>query len=109
MISAIRWSRRGLLAGTAILTAGGVAAAKEDRLAEGLVLRRVAVDEGRDVLRVGLPVHDQLRLADQLADARADAVDAEHRTVLAAHDLDIREEWIAESGEEGVFLCSRKS
>ncbi|MBW7961587.1 DsrE family protein [Bradyrhizobium sp. BR 10261] len=38
MISAIRWSRRGLLAGTAILTAGGAAAAREDRLAEGVVI-----------------------------------------------------------------------
>ncbi|MDF0520830.1 DsrE family protein [Bradyrhizobium yuanmingense] len=37
MISAKRWSRRGLLAGTAILTAGGTAA-KEDRLAEGVVI-----------------------------------------------------------------------
>jgi hypothetical protein len=38
MISANGWSRRGLLAGTAILTAGGTAAAKEDRLADGVVI-----------------------------------------------------------------------
>ena len=37
MISAISWSRRGLLAGTAILTAG-TAAAKEDHLADGVVI-----------------------------------------------------------------------
>ncbi|MHC2318167.1 intracellular sulfur oxidation DsrE/DsrF family protein [Bradyrhizobium diazoefficiens] len=37
MISANGWSRRGLLAGTAILTAGG-AAAREDRLADGVVI-----------------------------------------------------------------------
>ncbi|KYH03588.1 hypothetical protein [Bradyrhizobium sp. DOA1] len=37
MISATAWSRRGLLAGTAILTAGG-AAAKEDRLTQGVVI-----------------------------------------------------------------------
>ncbi|MGX1168069.1 intracellular sulfur oxidation DsrE/DsrF family protein [Bradyrhizobium sp. USDA 372] len=36
MISA--WSRRSLLAGTAVLTTGGTAAAKEDRLAEGVVI-----------------------------------------------------------------------
>ncbi|WP_439407778.1 DsrE family protein [Bradyrhizobium sp. DASA03076] len=38
MIPAIGWSRRGLLAGTAILTAGGAAAAREDRLADGVVI-----------------------------------------------------------------------
>ncbi|HXC34558.1 MAG TPA: L-histidine N(alpha)-methyltransferase [Candidatus Acidoferrales bacterium] len=31
------------------------------------------------------------------------------RTSLAAHNLEIQEEWIAESGEEGVFLCSRNT
>jgi hypothetical protein len=38
MISANGWSRRGLLAGASILTAGGAAAAKEDRLADGVVI-----------------------------------------------------------------------
>ena len=38
MIPANGWSRRGLLAGTAILTAGGTAAAKEDRLTEGVAI-----------------------------------------------------------------------
>ena len=32
------WSRRGLLAGTAILTAGGAAAAQKDRPADGVVI-----------------------------------------------------------------------
>ena len=36
--------------------------------AEGLVLRRVGVDEGGDVLGVGLPADDELRLADLLHD-----------------------------------------
>ncbi|HEY1789678.1 MAG TPA: L-histidine N(alpha)-methyltransferase, partial [Verrucomicrobiae bacterium] len=27
------------------------------------------------------------------------------RTLLASHKLNIREQWIADSGEEGVFLC----
>lgn len=36
MISA--WSRRSLLAGTAVLTTGGTAAAKEDRLSEGVAI-----------------------------------------------------------------------
>jgi hypothetical protein len=30
------------------------------------------------------------------------------RASLAAHSLEIQKEWIGESGEEGVFLCSRK-
>ncbi|WP_214286033.1 hypothetical protein, partial [Acinetobacter pittii] len=37
MTSANGWSRRGLIAGTAILAAGG-AAAKEDRLVDGVVI-----------------------------------------------------------------------
>ena len=38
MISAIGLSRRGLLAGTAMLTACGASAAKQDRLTEGVVI-----------------------------------------------------------------------
>lgn len=38
MISANGWSRRGLLAGASIVTAGGASAAKEDRLTEGVVI-----------------------------------------------------------------------
>ncbi len=38
MTSANGWSRRGLLAGASTLTAGGIAAAKEDRLIEGVVI-----------------------------------------------------------------------
>jgi uncharacterized SAM-dependent methyltransferase len=30
------------------------------------------------------------------------------RTLLAAHTLEVRDQWIAKSGEEGVFLCRRK-
>ncbi|HTV75629.1 MAG TPA: L-histidine N(alpha)-methyltransferase, partial [Candidatus Baltobacteraceae bacterium] len=30
------------------------------------------------------------------------------RKILAVHDLEVREQWIAKSGEEGVFLCRRK-
>ena len=65
-----------------------LAGEREVRLAERLVLRRVGVDERGDVLGVGLPVHDELGLADQLADAGADHVHADDRAVLLAHDLD---------------------
>lgn len=38
MSSSKAWSRRGLLAGASILTAGGAAAGKEDRLVDGVVI-----------------------------------------------------------------------
>ena len=38
MVSSNGWSRRGLLAGATILTAGGAAAAKDDRLVDGVVI-----------------------------------------------------------------------
>jgi len=30
------------------------------------------------------------------------------RKILSRHRLEVREEWITNSGEEGVFLCRRK-
>lgn len=38
MVSANGWSRRGLLAGASILTTGGAAASKDDRLVDGVVI-----------------------------------------------------------------------
>src|SRR4051812_32712690 len=57
-------------------------------LAQRLVLRRVHVHELGDVGRVRLPVVDQLGLADELADPRTHHVDADHRTVRDADQLD---------------------
>ena len=54
----------------------------EERLAERLALRRVRVDERRDVLGVGLPADRELTLGDELADAVADEVHADDRAVL---------------------------
>ena len=65
-----------------------LAGQREVRLAEGFALGRVHVDERCDVLGERLPVVDQLGLADQLADACPDDVDADDRTVLAAYELD---------------------
>src|SRR5690606_39097453 len=59
----------------------------EVRLADGLALGGVGVQEGSDVVGVGLPPDDQLGLGDQLADAGADEVDADDRTVDPAHEL----------------------
>ena len=42
----------------------------------------------RDVLGVGLPVDDELRLADLLAHPRADHVHPDDRPVDLAHELD---------------------
>ena len=50
-------------------------------LAERLVLCGVRVDETGDVLRVRLPVHDELCLADLLAHPGADHVDADDGSV----------------------------
>src|SRR5688572_20330574 len=65
-----------------------LAGQREVRLAEGLRLGGVAVDQGGDVGRVRLPVVDQLRLADEFADPAADHVDADHRSLGRAHQLD---------------------
>src|SRR4051794_37636747 len=46
-----------------------LAGQRQVRLAEGFVLGRVRVDVRRDVVRVPLPVVDQLGLADELTDA----------------------------------------
>src|SRR5699024_7004186 len=65
-----------------------LAGERECGLAQRLVLRGMAVDEGGDVLGVGLPVDDEQRLAHQLRGARADHVDADDRAVLLADQLD---------------------
>ena len=46
----------------------GLACKCKVRLAHGLVLSRVSVDQVGDILRMSLPVHDELGLADLLAD-----------------------------------------
>ena len=51
----------------------------EHCLTDRLGLRRVRVDELRDLTRQRLPVVDQLGFGDQFADARADSVNAEDR------------------------------
>src|SRR4051794_58757 len=58
------------------------------RLAERLVLGRVAVDELGDVDRESLPVVDELRFADQLADPAADHVQADDGALGRADELD---------------------
>jgi len=55
--------------------------------AERLVLGGVSMDERGHVLRVGVPVGDQLGLADELPDARTHHVYADHRTTRDAHQL----------------------
>src|SRR3712207_3249608 len=65
-----------------------LAGEREVGLAQGLALRRVRVDEGGDVVGLGLPVVDQLRLGDQLTDPAADHVHADHGAVDGLHELD---------------------
>ena len=54
----------------------GLAGEGQVGLAQRLALRRVRVDEGGDVVGLGLPVVDELGLGDELADPAADHVDA---------------------------------
>ena len=60
----------------------------EVRLAEGLVLGRVRVDQAGDIVGERVPVDDELRLADLLAHPGADHVHADDRAVLLADELD---------------------
>src|SRR3712207_6155216 len=86
---------RGLLLGSA---GGGVfgsavhvqrlAGQGQVRLAEGLALRRVGVDEAGDVVGLGLPVVDELGLGDELADPAADHVHTDDRAVDGLDELD---------------------
>ncbi len=46
------------------------------------------VEQWRDVFRVRFPVHGQLRLPDEFADAGTDHVYTDHRAVVDAHNLD---------------------
>jgi len=66
MISANGWSRRGLLAGTAILTAGG-AAARKDRLADGVV---ILIDSNEPYV-MGYAISYSANLAKHFADKGA--------------------------------------
>src|SRR6202034_1597624 len=61
-----------------------LAGERQMRLADDLGLGRVRVDERGDVIRLRVPVDDELRLGDQLADPAADEVYAEHPARLPA-------------------------
>ena len=61
---------------------------REERLAERFALRRVRVQERRDVFRMSFPPDGQLPLRDELADAVADEMHAQNRSVLETDDLD---------------------
>jgi hypothetical protein len=60
---------------------------REEGFAESLVLGRVRVEERSDVFGIGLPVHCELGLSDEFADARADHVHTDDGPVVDAHDL----------------------
>src|SRR5690606_37965836 len=57
-------------------------------LADRLVLRRVTVNKRRDILGVGLPVHNELRFTDKFADTCTDHVDPDDRSIVDPHGLD---------------------
>ena len=53
-------------------------------LAERFALRRMRVDQARDILRECIPVGDQLRFCSEFADSGTDHVNADDRTIRAA-------------------------
>src|SRR6185369_11085107 len=65
-----RWGGGGSAVGVERLAGQG-----QVGLAERLVLRGVRVDQGGDVVGLGVPVVDQLRLPDELTDPGTDHVD----------------------------------
>ncbi len=81
----------------------GFAREGEVGFAQCLVLGRVGVQQLGHILRVGFPVHDQLRFADLLAHAGADHVDAHHGAVLLADKLDD-----AAGAEDGALAVTGK-
>src|SRR5580704_16494773 len=75
----------------------------EVRLADGLGLGRVRVDELGNVGGRRLPVVDELRLGDQLADASAHQVDAEDAAAASFGD-DLRRAGGLQDGALAVAL-----
>jgi hypothetical protein len=57
------------------------------RFAERLSLRRVCMNQTRDISRKRIPICDQLSLADKFADAGPDHVDADYRPARLAHQF----------------------
>src|SRR6187200_273807 len=56
-------------------------------LAERFALRRMRVDQARDILRECIPVGDQLRFCSEFADPGTDHVNADDRTIRPPHQL----------------------
>src|SRR5699024_6567160 len=76
------------LGGPSVVRVERLAGQRERCLADGLVLGRVSVDEGGEVLGVRLPVHGELALDDEFTGAGPHGVEADDRTVLLADQLD---------------------
>jgi len=57
------------------------------RFAERLVLRGVCMNQTRDITRKGIPIRDQLGLADKLADSGTNHVDADYWPVRLAYQF----------------------
>jgi len=58
------------------------------RLAHRLGECGVGMDELCDIVRIGLPIEDQLSLGEQFADTGADHVDTKNRTILRGNEFD---------------------
>jgi hypothetical protein len=65
----------------------GLAGKGKVRFAERFVLRGVRMNQGRDISRKCIPISDQLSLADKLADASTDHVDADYGAARPAYQF----------------------
>ena len=65
----------------------GLASKGKVRFTERLVLRGMRMNQARDISRKGIPISDQLGLADQLANPGTDHVDADNRPARLAYQL----------------------
>ena len=65
----------------------GLASKGKVRFAERLVLRGMSVNQARDISGKRIPIGDQLGLADKLADAGTNHVDANNGPARLAYQL----------------------
>ena len=91
-LSASAWSQRvaapvKFQSGGSTVGVQGLAGKGKVRFAERFVLRRVRMNQARDISRKGVPIGDQLGPADKLADPGTNHVDADYWPVRFAYQF----------------------
>ena len=89
-LSSLAWSQR--VAAPVKFQSGGLSVGVQGfsgkgkvRFAERFALRGVRMNQARDITRKGVPIRDQLGLADKLADPGTNHVDADYWPVRLAY------------------------